>query len=64
MAEAPYVVGARRSPPRIPGDGVDHGASQLQAPPGAYGWMEFSPHGYIGRYLFVTAAISNAGGPH
>ena len=33
-------------------------------PPRAFGWMRFSPHGYTGRYLFVTPDISNAGRPH
>ena len=63
VTEAPYVVGSRRSPRRIPGDGVDHGTNPYKPPPRAFGGLEFSLHEYIGRYFFVTADISNTGDP-
>ena len=44
---------------RIPGEWSDHGTTNYK-PPRAYGTWNSPRMGYIGRYLFVTAAISNA----
>ena len=64
VPEAPYVVGARRSPRRIPGDGVDHGTTHYKLPPGLMaGWN--SPRMDISAaYLFRNGRYFHAGGPH
>ena len=59
-----HVVAHDAGLPRIPGEWSDHGTNHYKPPPGAYGWLEFSLHGYIGRLLSRNGRYIHAGGPH